>query len=337
MSVGAFILYKRALCRVSAADTMAESEVEALQARVAALEAQLADAAPRGTPAKCPNLADLLRADKTCYGTLVQSPSPFWIAWGGPFLSEALDFVFIDTEHTPINRHDLSTMCNLYKGQGLPALVRVTNDEEARQALDGGAAGVVCPYMETVEQVKALRGASKLRPFKGARLAAALATGEVEGEEIAAYLAKGGRERALVLNIESQAALDNLEAMLAPELGVDAVLIGPHDLSCNLGVPEQYGHPKFQAAVKAIFAKARAAGVGAGIHHIGALFGAGMQNADAGEMVKSWGCNFLVTGGDLVFFIKGVQDALRTIKEAAGEDVTAMSGGGGSAAGAGAV
>ena len=47
-------------------------------------------------------------------------------------------------------------MCNLYKGQGLPALVRVANDDEARAALDGGAAGVVCPYMETVEQVKAL-------------------------------------------------------------------------------------------------------------------------------------------------------------------------------------
>ena len=44
----------------------------------------------------------------------------------------------------------------------------------------------------------------------------------------------------LVLNIESQAAIDNLENMLAPELGVDAVIIGPHDLSCNLGVPEQY-------------------------------------------------------------------------------------------------
>ena len=56
-------------------------------------------------------------------------------------------------------------------------------------------------------------------------------------------------------------AIDNLEAMLAPELGVDAVLIGPHDLSCNLGVPEQYQHHKFQEAVKAIFRKARKAGV----------------------------------------------------------------------------
>ena len=49
--------------------------------------------------------------------------------------------------------------------------------------------------------------------------------------------------------------------MLAPELEVDAVLIGPHDLSCNLGVPEQYQHEKFKQAVKTIFEKARKMGV----------------------------------------------------------------------------
>merc|ERR1712139_393241 len=114
------------------------------------------------------------------------------------------------------------------------------------------------------------------------------------------YVRRGAAERALVLNIESRVALDNLEAMLAPELGVDAILIGPHDLSCNLGIPEQYDHPKFKAAVKAIFAKARAAGVGAMIHHIGELFGPGMKNVDAATMVREWGCNNIVTGGDLV-------------------------------------
>ena len=192
------------------------------------------------------------------------------------------------------------------KGAGLPCLVRVTDPEQARQALDGGANGVILPYMETVDQVKALRGAVKLRPLKGKRLADALATGVVEGEELAAYIKKGGDERALVLNIESQAAIDNLENMLAPELGVDAVIIGPHDLSCNLGVPEQYSHPKFQAAVKTIFEKARAAGVGAMIHHIGTMFGDGMQNTDAGMFLK-WGANNIVTGGDLVFFINGLK------------------------------
>ena len=54
-----------------------------------------------------------------------------------------------------------------------------------------------------------------------------------------------------------------------------------------------------------------------------------MQTADAGAMVREWGCNVIVTGGDLVFFIKGMQDSVRGIKEAAGE---AVGEGGGNAA-----
>ena len=158
-----------------------------------------------------------------------------------------------------------------------------------------------------------MRGAVKLRPFKGKRLEEALNGNKIEGDEISEYIKNKGAEKALVLNIESQAAIDNLEAMLAPELGVDAVLIGPHDLSCNLGVPEQYDHPHFQQAVKTIFRKARNAGVrswyasdypsyhpvvqvGASIHQIGDLFGPGMDATTAGTMVRDWGCNNIVMG-----------------------------------------
>ena len=62
------------------------------------------------------------------------------MAWGGKFLAE-LDFLFIDTEHTPLNRSELSAMCNLYKGQGLPCLVRVTDPEQARQVRSSAASG----------------------------------------------------------------------------------------------------------------------------------------------------------------------------------------------------
>jgi len=296
------------------------SSPSSLQARISELETQLAQTKLK----KCPNLPALLRADKTAYGTLIQSPSPFWITWGGPFIAETVDFVFIDTEHTPIQRQDLCALCTMYQGVGLPALVRVVDAEEARQALDGGAAGVVCPYMETVEQVKALRGAVKLRPFKGKRLEKALDENKIEGEEISEYIKKKGDEKALVLNIESQAAIDNLEAMLAPELGVDAVLIGPHDLSCNLGVPEQYQHQTFQDAVKTIFSKARKAGVGASIHQIGPLFGPGMDYTTAGTMVRDWGCNNIVVGGDLALFISGLQQSVNHIKEVAGEETEGL-------------
>ena len=62
--------------------------------------------------------------------------------------------------------------------------------------------------------------------------------------------------------------MEALDFILAvPDL--DAVLIGPHDLSCSLGIPEKYDHDDFLEACKTIFRKARGAGVGAGIHSWG--------------------------------------------------------------------
>jgi 4-hydroxy-2-oxoheptanedioate aldolase len=69
----------------------------------------------------------------------------------------------------------------------------------------------------------------------------------------------------LIANIESVPALENLHDICSVR-GLDAVLIGPHDLSCSLGIPEQYDHPRFDEAVRSIFQIARQHQLGAGIH-----------------------------------------------------------------------
>jgi 2-keto-3-deoxy-L-rhamnonate aldolase RhmA len=96
------------------------------------------------------------------YGTMVASTSPHWPA----LLSKAgLDFVFLDTEHIAIDRQTLSWMCRAYAAAGIAPIVRISSPDPyaAVMALDGGASGVVAPYVETVQQVEALRGAVKLR------------------------------------------------------------------------------------------------------------------------------------------------------------------------------
>jgi 4-hydroxy-2-oxoheptanedioate aldolase len=178
-----------------------------------------------------------------------------------------VDFVFIDTEHVAIDRATLSWMCQTYRALGLPALVRIPAPDpyQACMALDGGACGVVAPYVETVEQVQALRGAVKFRPLKGERLAVALSDRGSLEPDLAGYLQRANQDNLLVINIESAPALARLDVLLAvPD--IDAVLIGPHDLSCSLGVPEDYNHPRFEAAVCQILRQARAAGVAAGFH-----------------------------------------------------------------------
>jgi 2-keto-3-deoxy-L-rhamnonate aldolase RhmA len=88
------------------------------------------------------------------------------------------------------------------------------------------------------------------------------------------------------------------------------VLIGPHDLSCSLGVPERYDHPTFLAACETIFRRARAAGVGAGIHFWGGV----EQQIDFLQR----GANLLVHSADISLFQKHLRAELGLIRQAIG-------------------
>lgn len=86
------------------------------------------------------------------------------------------------------------------------------------------------------------------------------------------------------------------------------MLIGPHDLSCSLGIPEQYDHPKFGAAVQQIVNKAREKNVGAGIH-----FWEDIRNEI--DWVRR-GMNLLIHSGDITLFAKHLEQELSFIRRA---------------------
>jgi 4-hydroxy-2-oxoheptanedioate aldolase len=174
--------------------------------------------------------------------------------------------------------------------------------------LDGGAAGVVAPYVETARQVQALRGAVRFRPIKGQRLDQILDAAPVE-PELDAYLQHNAGDRMLIVNIESVPAINALDEIVAVP-GLDAVLVGPHDLSCSLGLPERYDHPAFLAACEAVFRKARAAGVGAGIHFWGGV--------EQQVRFLQMGANLLIHSADIILFQKHLQSELESIRQAAG-------------------
>ena len=209
-------------------------------------------------------IRERLHSGAKVYGTMVTAVSPLW-----PSVAKAagLDFAFIDTEHIAQDRAMLSWMCRLYAANDVAPIVRIPSPDpyQAAMVLDGGAQGVIAPYLERPEQIRDLVGAVKYRPLKGRKLYDAL-NGEVPLEpQLADYLTERNGGNVAIANIESVAAMEALDEILDVE-GLDAVLIGPHDLSCNLGIPEQYTHPKYIDAVETIINKARAKGLGAGNH-----------------------------------------------------------------------
>ena len=248
-----------------------------------------------------------LHAGEIVLGTLIVSPSPFWPKLVGDC---GLDFIFIDTEHIAINRESLSWMCRAYGAMGLPPWVRITHPHPdlVTVALEDGAAGVVAPYVETAEQARRLRGATKFRPLKGRRLEETLDGKSLE-PELSEYIRQRNADHLLIVNIESVPAMESLDVILDVP-GIDSILIGPHDLSTSLGVPEQYRHPKFLEAIETIFRKARDRNIGAAIHAWGSV--------EEQVQLIELGANALIHKADAIFFKTGLQTELAEIRDRLG-------------------
>jgi 2-keto-3-deoxy-L-rhamnonate aldolase RhmA len=259
-----------------------------------------------------PELCAALHSGRLVYGTLIVSPSP---RWPQVVQRSGLDFVFIDTEHIALDRDTLSWMCQTYGALGLAPLVRIPSPDPyaATMVLDGGAQGVIAPYVETAEQVRALCGAVKHRPLKGARLRRLLG-GEPCEPELAGFLRDHSAGNSLIVNIESVPGMEALDSILQVA-GLDAVLVGPHDLSCSLGLPEQYSHPRFLEAVRSIFRKARAAGIGAGIHFWGDV------EIEAGFLRD--GATLLIHSSDIQLFAANLREDLTFLRQTVGPAVAA--------------
>jgi len=109
------------------------------------------------------------------------------------------------------------------------------------------------------------------------------------------------------LNIESVPAMESLDEILSVP-GIDGVMIGPHDLTCSLGIPEQYDHPRFKEAVLQILRTSRAKGLGFGV-----------QFWREPERQIEWaraGANLIMYHGDVSLFAQTLRQDLQKIKEA---------------------
>ncbi|MCE6988448.1 HpcH/HpaI aldolase/citrate lyase family protein [Dyadobacter sp. CY323] len=257
------------------------------------------------------DLIDKLKNGRNVYGTCITSTGPMWPA---AIKKSGLDFVFIDTEHIPLGRPELAVLCQQFRSLGIVPIVRIPSPDPfmACQAIDGGAAGIVAPYLETPEQILELVGATKFRPLKGKLLNDYL-TGKTDmPADFKKYVEGYNAGNVCIANIESVPALEDLDQLLSVP-GLDAVFIGPHDLSVSMGLPEQYDHPEFEKAVTHIIRTTRSKGLSIGIHF----------SMEAERQIK-WmkeGVNIVVHSFDIALFLQKLNADLNKIRKEAGDDL----------------
>ena len=257
------------------------------------------------------NLLQKLKDGEIIYGTCIVSTAP---VWSKSLPQSLLDYVFLDTEHIPMDRNELTMLCQVYQAKGLATIVRIPSPDPylACMAKDAGATGVLAPYVEDIDQIKQIVGATKYRPLKGERLNRVLDGTETLEPELTKYLEKYNEGSMCMINIESIPAVNHLSSLLDVP-GLDAVIIGPHDLSINMGLPEQYDHPEYEKVVRKIIHLARKKGIAAGIHFPG----------NPQRQIK-WikeGANIVMHSSDMGLFIQKLNEDIGLIKEAAGEHI----------------
>jgi 2-keto-3-deoxy-L-rhamnonate aldolase RhmA len=202
-----------------------------------------------------------LREGKVRVGTVVTIDSPT--------VAEILarcgfDWIWIDMEHTPIGFETVQMMLQAMSGYNVTPLVRVAGNDEllVKRVLDVGPHAVVVPFVNTKED--AARAVSYMKyPPEGIR-GGGVGRAQGFGLDLEEYLKVANDEVMAIMQIEHINAVNNINEILAVK-GVDAVMLGPLDLSGSMGLLGQEDHPDVEAAMQRVLAASKKARIPAGI------------------------------------------------------------------------
>ena len=199
------------------------------------------------------------------YGTMLSlSRNPRWARAIGQL---NFDYVIIDNEHSAYSRGEVADFIAAINTTGTTTIVRVPIplSHYVTMALDAGAHGVLVPYCETVAEVKEVIAAARWRPLKGALVDRAMETGEFPSETSKAYLQERNRNTVVMIGIESVPAAENLDEILKID-GIDAIFVGPNDMSITMGIPDQYDHPDFEEMLRFVIRTCGARNIPVAVH-----------------------------------------------------------------------
>ncbi|MCJ2185859.1 HpcH/HpaI aldolase family protein [Novosphingobium beihaiensis] len=215
------------------------------------------------------------------------------------------DWLLFDGEHSPNTAQTLLGQLQAVAPFDAEPIARVPSGDPVliKQYLDIGFTTLLVPMVDTAEQAAAIVSASRYPPhgIRGVASATARATGfGTDG----AYLKEAAERITLIVQIESRAALENIDAIAATP-GVDALFIGPADLSASLGHLGNPTHPEVQQAISHAKARIDAAGKPAGI------FALSPDDAKH-RMVDQF--RFISIGTDIGLLLKGAQGLIASVK-----------------------
>ena len=228
--------------------------------------------------------------------------------WKGAFAGSGLDYVVIDSEHGSRDRTEIQTLCAMFREIDIMPIVRVPApmSHYVAMALDAGAAGILVPYCETVEEVAETVGTAHWHPLKGEYLRQAT-QGVFPSPRTKEYLENRRRESFVIIGIESEPGQRNLDKILEVP-GIDAIFIGPNDMTTSLGIPDETKNPKYLDVIRDVVKRSEARNVPVMVHH---------QNVEVSLASIEIGSRFVLHSTDGRFMQTAMQEQFATLRKAA--------------------
>lgn len=200
-----------------------------------------------------------LSTGKPLKGLLVTVPSNEMVE----MISDAgFDWLFLDLEHSPMSHETLLNLLRCVSPKCLSAVrVPEATATDVARVLDAGAEAVIFPRVSTEAQARHAVSLCKYPP-EGLR-GVGMGRGARYGKDFTQYLQEANNSIACIVQIEDATAVTNAAAIAAVP-GVDALFIGPYDLSMSMGLPGEVTHPRIQEAIASV-ARLKAPGLALGI------------------------------------------------------------------------
>ena len=249
-------------------------------------------------------------------------PIGTWISSGSPIVAEAMgcagfDWGVLDMEHSPLDLMDLVHLLQAVSSTKMLPVVRVPwNDAVVvKRVLDAGATTLMFPFVQAADEARRAVAATRYPP-EGVRGIAGVNRGSRFGT-LANHVKTANQHVGAIVQLETPAAIAQLEAIVAVP-GVDAVFLGPADLSAAMGHPGNPMHPAVLDLMSQAVQRCKAAGT-----PVGTVGG----TPEVVAQYRATGFDFVAISSDLGLMMRGAQASITALRTRDTEHVHTLAGG----------
>lgn len=241
-----------------------------------------------------------VRRRELLIGPLVTLADP---AVAETFALAGCDWLWLDLEHAPLGLGHLQRHVQAVAGRcGTVVRVPWNDPVHVKRVLDIGCDGVIVPQVRSAEEARQAVAAARYPPA-GVR-SVGIARAQQYGMKLQECVSTANDAVAVIVQIEHVDALPHVADVLTVP-GVDAVIVGPYDLSASMGKPGQITHPDVAAAV---------ASIADACNRHGMPWGAFAPDVDSARVQIGRGATLVALATDTMYLWRGARAALAELR-----------------------